>query len=57
MKILDSDTLTHLFQGQQRTVKRLEQETEEVATTIISRIQILHGRFAMLLTAADGQQL
>lgn len=57
MKILDTDTLTHLFQGHQRTVERFERETDEVAMTIISRIEILQGRFAMLLKAADGQQL
>ncbi len=57
MKILDTSTLTHLFGGRQRTVERFQQETEEVATTIISRIEILQGRFAMLLKAADGQDL
>jgi tRNA(fMet)-specific endonuclease VapC len=57
MKTLDTDTLTHLFEGHQRTVQRFQQEAEEVVTTIVSRIQILQGRFAMLLKAADGQQL
>src|SRR5581483_2176931 len=57
MKILDTDTLTHLFEGHHRIVERLQQETEEVAMTIINRIQILEGRFAMLLKSADGQEL
>jgi tRNA(fMet)-specific endonuclease VapC len=57
MKILDTDTLTHLFEGHKRTVERFRQETEEVATTIISRIEILQGRFAMLLKSADGQEM
>ena len=54
MKVLDTDMLTHLFEGHQRTVERLN---EEVAAAIISRIEILLGRFAMLLKAADGQEL
>jgi tRNA(fMet)-specific endonuclease VapC len=57
MKLLDTDMPTHLFEGQQLAVERFGQETEEVATTIISRIQILQGRFSMLLKAADGQHL
>jgi tRNA(fMet)-specific endonuclease VapC len=57
MKILDTDTLTLLFEGQQRIVERLERETDEVAITIISQIEMLQGRFAMILKAADGPQL
>lgn len=57
MKLLDTNTLTHLFEGQPRVIERLEQETEEVATTIVSRIEILQGRFAMLLKAANGKEL
>ena len=36
---------------------RHQQETDQVAITIISRIQTLQGRFAMLLKAADGAEL
>jgi tRNA(fMet)-specific endonuclease VapC len=57
MKILDTNTLTHFFGGRQRTVEMFQQETEEVTTTITSRIEMLQGRFAMLLKAADGQEL
>jgi tRNA(fMet)-specific endonuclease VapC len=57
MKILDTDMLTYLFEGHQRTVERFGQETEQVATTIISCIEVLQGRFTMLLKAPDGQHL
>jgi tRNA(fMet)-specific endonuclease VapC len=57
MKVLDTNTLTHLFEGHPRVVQRFEQETEEVATTIITRIEILEGRFAMLRKAANGNEL
>jgi tRNA(fMet)-specific endonuclease VapC len=57
MKILDTNTLTHLFEGHQGIVERFRRETDVVATTVISRIEILQGRFAMLMKAADGAEL
>jgi tRNA(fMet)-specific endonuclease VapC len=57
MKILDTDTLTLLLGGHPRVVERHRNEAEEVATTVISRIETLQGRFAMLLKAADGAEL
>jgi len=57
MKILDTDTLTLFFSGQERVVSRRQMETDEVAITVISRIETLQGRFAMLLKAADGAEL
>jgi tRNA(fMet)-specific endonuclease VapC len=57
MKVLDTDTLTHLFNGHERVVERFENETDDIGTTIVCRIEILKGRFAMLLNAADGQEL
>lgn len=57
MKVLDTDTLTHLLVDHPRVLERLRQEKDVVATTIISRIEILRGRFAVVLTAADGQEL
>ena len=57
MKILDTDTLTLFFSGHERVVSRRQMETDEVAITIISRIETLQGRFAMLLKAADGPEL
>ena len=57
MKILDTDTLTLFFSGHERVVSRRQMETDEVAITIISRIETLQGRFAMVLKAADGAEL
>jgi tRNA(fMet)-specific endonuclease VapC len=57
MKILDTDILTLFFRGHHRIIERHEQETDEVAITIISHIQALQGRFAMLLKASDGAGL
>jgi tRNA(fMet)-specific endonuclease VapC len=57
VKILDSDILSLLFHDHPKVVERHRRETDEVATTIVSRIQILQGRFAMLLKAADGAAL
>ncbi len=57
MKILDTDMLTLFFAGRQRVVERRQQETEEVAITIISQIETLQGRFAMVLKAANGSEL
>jgi tRNA(fMet)-specific endonuclease VapC len=57
MKILDTDTLTLFFSGHERVVSRHQMETDEVAITIISRIETLQGRFAMLLKAPNGAEL
>lgn len=57
MKVLDTNSLTHLFNGHERVVERFENEEDDIGTTIVCRIEILKGRFAMLLTAADGQEL
>jgi tRNA(fMet)-specific endonuclease VapC len=57
MKVLDTSTLTHLFAGHERVLEAFSRETEEIATTVVSRIELLQGRFAMLLKAADGSEL
>ncbi|HZU37903.1 MAG TPA: PIN domain-containing protein [Gemmataceae bacterium] len=57
MKILDTDVLSLLFHNHPRVVTRYRQENDEIAVTIISRIQVLQGRFATLLKAADGAEL
>ena len=57
MILLDTDTLSLLFAGHPRVAERFRQTTDEVATTIISRIEILEGRFASVMKAADGEQL
>jgi tRNA(fMet)-specific endonuclease VapC len=57
MKLLDTNTLTHLFAKHPRVVERYRQEADEVATTVINRVEILQGRFAMLQKAATGKEL
>ena len=57
MILLDTDTLSLLFAGHPRVAERFREATDDVATTIISRIEILEGRFASVMKAADGEQL
>jgi len=57
MNLLDSDTLTLLTGGHPRVIERVMAATDAVATTVISRIEILRGRFDFVMKAADGQQL
>jgi len=57
MFVLDTDTLSLLLRGQVRVAERVGQATEEVAITLISRIEILQGRFAAVLKAENGEKL
>lgn len=57
MFILDTDTLSHFFRAQGRVMERMQQASEEVVITLISRIEILQGRFASVLKAEDGEKL
>jgi tRNA(fMet)-specific endonuclease VapC len=56
--ILDSDTLTLLFAGHEKVVaRRTAVPSVEIATSIITRIEILQGRFDNLLKAESGTEL
>jgi tRNA(fMet)-specific endonuclease VapC len=57
MKVRDTDTLTLFMQGQPKVFQRRMQETEEVVIAVMSRIEVLQGRFATLAKAANGQEL
>ena len=57
MFVLDTDTLTHLLQGHERVTEKRRQVYEEVVITVITRIEILQGRFTSVLKAADGEKL
>ncbi len=58
MYVLDTDILTLLFAGHAQVVSRRHQvPSAEIATTIVSRIQSLQGRFQFLLKAATGAEL
>src|SRR6266542_2724378 len=57
MKFLDTDTLSLLSKQQSRVTARFDREQEELAITIVTRIEVLLGRFEFILKAADGEQL
>jgi tRNA(fMet)-specific endonuclease VapC len=57
MFVLDTDTLGLLFRGHARVMERVARATEEVAITLISRIEILQGRFAFVLKAENREKL
>ena len=55
MHILDTDTLTYLHAGHSRVRQRLQElDDPEVAITVITRIEVLRGRFDFILKAATG---
>lgn len=57
MLVLDTDTLSHLLRGHARVTLRRSQVVDDVVLTIISRIEVLQGRFAAVLKAAGREQL
>jgi tRNA(fMet)-specific endonuclease VapC len=58
MHILDTDTLSRLHAGDMRVQDHKERyDPAEVVTTVITRIEILRGRFEFVLKATDGDQL
>jgi tRNA(fMet)-specific endonuclease VapC len=58
MHLLDTDTLTYLHAGHPKVIRRLRELADpDVATTMITRIEILRGRFDFVLKATDGAQL
>lgn len=57
MFVLDTDTLTHLLLGHPRVTAQRAQATREVVLTVVTRIEVLQGRFSAVLKAEDGQKL
>jgi len=58
MYLLDTDTLTHLHKGHPRVIDRLNRVTDpNVSTTIITKIELLRGRFDYALKAATSAEL
>jgi tRNA(fMet)-specific endonuclease VapC len=55
--LLDTDILSLLIAEHPRVVERFRAATDEVAFTVISRIELLEGRFAFVRKAANGDQL
>lgn len=57
MFVLDTDTLSHFLRAQGRVTERVQQAREEVVISLISRIEILQGRFASVFKAENGEKL
>jgi tRNA(fMet)-specific endonuclease VapC len=58
MYLLDTDTLSHLWQGNQSVKERLlEAEDPDIGITVITKCEILRVRCENLLKAADGPLL
>jgi tRNA(fMet)-specific endonuclease VapC len=57
MFVLDTDILSLLLRAHACVTERVAHATEEVAITLISRIEILQGRFASVLKAENSEKL
>jgi tRNA(fMet)-specific endonuclease VapC len=57
MILLDTDILTLLLQGDPRVQKRLRSAETDVATTIVTWMEVMQGRFQAIFTAADADEL
>jgi predicted nucleic acid-binding protein len=57
MKVLDTDILTLFLKGHAKVIQRRRHEDDQVVIAVVTRIEILQGRFATLLKAADGASL
>ncbi len=56
--ILDTDTLSHLHAGRPKVVENLRRlDDPDVRITIITKVELLRGRFDFLLKASDQSQL
>jgi tRNA(fMet)-specific endonuclease VapC len=57
MHVLDSDVLSHLHAGHSRVVAHLQQISDIVGTTLVTKIEFIRARSEAVLKAADGKQL
>ncbi len=58
MHLLDTNILTALHAGNSRVVEHLKHlDDPDIATTLITKIELLRGRMDFLLKATDGQAL
>ena len=55
MHFLDTDTLTHLYAGHPNVIRNLQKvDDPEVGTTIVTKIELLRGRYDFVLKASTG---
>ena len=57
MTLLDTDTLTLLLMGHRKVQQRLDAVEDDVVISIVTRIEVLRGRFDSVLKAANGAEL
>ena len=57
MILLDTDILTLYFAAHPRVTERVRAAVEVPVTSLVSRIELLQGRFDSVLKARDGDQL
>ncbi len=58
MHILDIEILTHLHAGHPRVVQRLHEIADpKIRITLITKIELLRGRYDYVLKAASGSEL
>jgi tRNA(fMet)-specific endonuclease VapC len=57
MILMDTDTLTLYFQRHPRVSEKVRTAEEVPATSIVTRIEVLQGRFESVLKAANADQL
>jgi tRNA(fMet)-specific endonuclease VapC len=57
MILLDTDMLTLLLRGNPHVQKRMHSAEPDVATTIVTWMEVMQGRFRAIFTAADADQL
>lgn len=57
MILLDTDTFSLLIADHPLVAQRFRSANDEVAITLVTRIEALEGRFSFLLKAADGAEL
>ncbi|CAN2040017.1 PIN domain-containing protein [Candidatus Magnetomoraceae bacterium gMMP-15] len=58
MQILDTDTVTHLHAGNPKVADNLRKTDDpDIRITVITRIEILRGRFEFLLKASGREEL
>jgi tRNA(fMet)-specific endonuclease VapC len=57
MILLDTDTFTLLGGRHPKVTARLAAAADEVAVTVVTRVEALAGRFAFLMRAADGAEV
>jgi tRNA(fMet)-specific endonuclease VapC len=58
MYILDTDTLSHLYEGNQNVIQSIQRCADlEICTTIVTKIEMLRGRIDYILKAQANADL